>query len=77
MKRSLDVAIFTFLFVALAACAPDQPGPSPMEPPTTVPPPAPQSATEGATQRVDPEDPRAGMNNNRPDTLKETKPGTP
>ena len=73
MNRSPGIAILAISFAALAACAPDQPGPTPVEPPSTVPPPPPQSGAP----RVDPEDPKAGMNNNRPDTIKETKPGTP
>jgi hypothetical protein len=75
--KAIGSTILAISIAALAACAPDQPGPTPMEPPATVPPPPPQSATDSATQRVDPEDPKAGMNNNRPDTIKETKPGTP
>lgn len=46
----------------------------------TAPPPAPEpqtSSSQTGGEKIDVEDPKAGMNTSRPDSIKDIKPGTP
>ncbi|MEO6080880.1 MAG: hypothetical protein ABIQ86_14085 [Steroidobacteraceae bacterium] len=72
MNRAITAAILLASLGTLVACAqkPDASSTSP----AATPPPGP---TQSAPQRVDPEDPKAGTNTNRPDSMKDVKPGTP
>ena len=62
--------VFVTLLVAslaVGACARKATEPSASQP----------GPAQSAPQRVDPEDPKAGLNTNRPDSMKDVKPGTP
>jgi hypothetical protein len=68
----LNTAALLSISLALGACAQKQDGPSNSSASTP-----PAGATQSAPQRIDLEDPKAGTNTNRPDSMKDVKPGTP
>jgi hypothetical protein len=67
MNRFMTAGILGMVLSVLGGCG-EKPEPTPGSVPTT-------SGTDAG--RVDPEDPKAGLNTNRPDSMKDVKPGTP
>ena len=68
----------TALLVAAVAALSAGCGEKPTAPPPT---PEPQTSASVSSQtggeKIDVEDPKAGLNTNRPDSIKDIKPGTP
>jgi hypothetical protein len=67
MNRPVTAGILIIALGVLSGCG-EKPEPTPSSIPTT---------TDTGSARVDPEDPKAGLNTNRPDSMKDVKPGTP
>jgi len=66
MSRSIATGMLLVSLALLGGCGPGSPGGNP-------PPSSPEPSNTG-TGRVDPEDPKAGTNTNRPDSIKDIKP---
>jgi hypothetical protein len=69
MKRLAPSAVFILVLVMASGC---QEKPQPPAAPVPAP-----NVSPGGGERLDPADPKAGLNTNRPDSIKDMKPSRP
>jgi len=67
MKLTIAASVVAALLLALGAC-------SQRTPSGTPPSNSPEPSNNTGANRVDPEEPKAGTNTNRPDSIKDVKP---